>query len=834
MAKIKRMKNINFGIDLGTTNSAIAKYENGKITIFKNPVGFKDTIPSVVSFRKGRIQIGEKAREHVLNNSENVFSSFKRKMGTDENYFVKDIEKSTTPIELSAMILKELMNFAQEQNPKSAVVTIPASFDTIQSNATKKSGYEAGFLEIVLLQEPIAACLAYSNSQNLIITNQKKWLVYDFGGGTFDIALVNISDRELKVFDHKGNNFLGGLDLDTLFVEKIICPKIEQLSNEKNLWNKLISKENIDYSKFYFELLYKAEEAKKELSIKENTIIEIDFDELDIVLDIDISRSELERIIQPKFEESFDLVQKLLNENNLQFNDIERIILVGGTTYIPFIRQELHSRTNILVDTNLDPTTAVVLGAAYYAGSKTSDLDDEIAKPDLPEFNKSIDVELIFEPHSKDAEELIVALIKSPFDGFYRMTRADGAFDTGILKCNQKISEFVPLLAKTTNSFSLFLYDSNQNQVFSKADIVITNGLYSISGQPIPNDICLELDEQSGKSYMEIIFKKNDILPLKKTIYKTVSKNILKNSNDKLIINVVEGNAGSMIGSNLTIGYIEISGQDLTQDLLKGMDIELNFKVSESRDLSIGVFINALDLELNEVFNPHQRKISIDKLTAEIKQTLDEINQELDKEAPNENFEYLAKLKRCQDHLSVLYNEALENKNDQVTDKKYQIDELKKIIIQEFDDIIRHKHILGELEEYQNIKNSFSFYLEKANTRQRDEYEKLIRNEKEILQSGNKYLIRKKNQELDNLLDNIYNTQDESYVDYFYFLRFESDDNYQDPEKSNQLIDLGENALNNQNFVELKSICHQLYRLLIVKPKQRDDFNSFEGNLGLK
>ena len=765
------MKNINFGIDLGTTNSAIAKYDNGKITIFKNPVGFKDTIPSVVSFRKGRILIGEKAREHVLNNSENVFSSFKRKMGSDDNYFVKDIDSNTSPIALSAMVLKELMNFAQDQNPKSAVVTIPASFDTIQSNATKKAGYEAGFEEIVLLQEPIAACLAYSNSQNIAITDEKKWLVYDFGGGTFDIALVNISERDLKVFDHKGNNFLGGVDLDTLIVEKIICPKIEKNSNEKNLWNKLISNENSDYTKFYFELLYKAEEAKKELSLKENTSLEIDTDDLDLVLDLEISRAELESIIQPKFEESYQLMQKLLNDNNLNFNDIERIILVGGTTYIPYIRRELNSRTNILVDTNLDPTTAVVIGAAYYAGSKPSEIVENIQENVTLEKVSVLDVELIFEPHSKDAEELIVVIIKQDFNGYYRMTRADGGFDTGILKCSQKISEFVPLLPKATNSFSLFLFDENQNQIFSKANISITNGLYSIAGQPIPNDICLELDEQSGKSYMEIIFKKNDILPLKRTIYKTISKNILKNSDDKLIINVVEGNAGSMIGSNLTIGYIEICGQDLTQDLLKGIDIELNFKVSESRDLNIGVFINSLDLEINEVFNPHQRKISIDKLTSEIKQTLDEINNEIETESPNENFEYLAKLKRCLDHLSVLYNEALENKNDLVTDKKYQIDELKKIIIQEFDDIIRHKHVLGELEEYQNTKNAFAFYIEKASPRQRDEYEKIIRNEKEVLQSSNKYMIRKKNQELENLLDNIYSTQDESYVDYFYYLR---------------------------------------------------------------
>lgn len=828
------MKNIAIGIDLGTTNSAIAKYENGKVVIYKNPVGFKDTIPSVVSFRKGRIQIGDKAREHFLSNSENVFASFKRKMGSDESYFVKDLDKSISPLELSSMVLKELINFTQAENPKSAVITIPASFDTIQTNATKKAGYSAGFQEVVLLQEPIAACLAYSNSQNLDITSERKWLVYDFGGGTFDVALVKIDERELKVIDHKGNNFLGGVDLDTLFVEKIICPKIEAQTQETNLWNKMISGDVADYKKLYFELLFKAEEAKKELSLKDRTNIEIEFDDLDISIDVEISALEFEQIVAPKFEESYQLTERLVKENGLRFSDIERIILVGGTTYIPFIRQELQKRSQIIVDSSIDPTTAVVLGASFYAGSKPSELE-EIAEENL-EISKQNEItpELIFEPHSKDKEELIVAVLPPNFDGFYRITRADGGFDTGVLKVNQKIAEFVPLLEKASNVFSLFLYDSNQQQIYQNSSIQITNGLYNISGQPLPNDICLEVDEETGKTFMERIFRKNDILPLKKTIYKTCSKNILKNSDDKLIINIVEGNAGSMIGSNLTIGYIEISGQDFQQDLLKGMDVELNFKISESRDLSVTVYISSLDLEISEVFNPHQRTVSLSKLTEDIKQVLDEISEEIYENEEDENYEYLAKLKRIHEHLAVLYEESLSIENDKSTDKKYQIDEMKRITIQEYDDLVRHKHVLNELSEYTQAKEVLESYLEIANPKQVEEFEKIIKNEAEILQSNNKYLIRKKTKELDNLYENIYLKQDERFVDYFYHYRFLDDDQYTNTTKFNKLVELGEKALENQNLTELKSICSQLWELLKVKPRHRDNFNNFDGNLGLK
>lgn len=826
------MDNINFGIDLGTTNSGLAMYDGGKITIFKNPVGFRDTIPSVVSFRKGRIQIGEKAREHVASNTGNVFSSFKRKMGSDESYAVPDIGKSVSPVELSAMVLKELLSFAQGHVPKSCVITIPASFDTIQSNATKKAGYEAGLQEVVLLQEPIAACLAYSNAQGQNVTEEKKWLVYDYGGGTFDAALVSINERELNVISHKGNNFLGGVDLDNLMVEKILCPKIEKAANLSGLWAKMVSGDDQPMKKLYFELLFKAEEAKKELSLKDSVTIEIDTESPEISVEIDITKKEFEQVLAPKFEETYSLMEKLLRENNMRFQDIERIILVGGTTYIPYVREELQRRSGVTVDSSIDPTTAVLVGAAYYAGAKPSAIEPETTE-DLPSVNTEINLNLIYEPHSKDNEELVAGIVEGAFSGYYRIMRGDGGFDTGVLKMAQRFSEFLPLLPKTTNLFTLYLYDENQRQVHTDT-IKITNGLYNISGQPLPNDICLELDESSGKTILERIFRKNDILPLKKTIYKTCSKNILKNSDDKLIINIVEGNAGSMVGSNLSIGYVEISGRSFQQDLLKGMDIELNFKISESRDLSVNVYISSLDLEISEVFNPHQRAVSVEKLRSEIKDAMDEINHEIWNEEAEENFDYLSKLKRCLDHLAVLYNEASDIAEDHSTDKKYQLDEMKRLAVQEFDDLVRHKHVLNELREYQDTRDLFEQYLEKASPKQKDEFEKIIRNEKETLESGNKYLIRKKNKELDDLLNDIYRNTQERYIDIYYHLRFYDPREFRDPSKFEKLCELGAKAIDNQNYPELKSICNQMWTLLINKPKGDDDLSSFDGNLGLK
>jgi molecular chaperone DnaK len=241
------MKTINFGIDLGTTNSGIARYDNGRIAILKNPVGLKELLPSVVSFYKGRTLVGDKAREQYLSNSGNVFSAFKRKMGTDEKYIasISGEPVELGPINLSAHVLRELKNFIPGGEIRAAVVTIPASFDTVQSNATKLAANQAGFSQLVLLQEPIAACLAYANTSNLNIETEQRWLVYDFGGGTFDAALVYINQRELKVIDNKGNNFLGGIDIDYAFIAEILAPYLVEHTGDTNLWEKLIAKDGV-------------------------------------------------------------------------------------------------------------------------------------------------------------------------------------------------------------------------------------------------------------------------------------------------------------------------------------------------------------------------------------------------------------------------------------------------------------------------------------------------------------------------------------------------------------------------------------------------------------
>jgi len=297
-------KVIQIGIDLGTTNSSVAINNKGVIDIVKNDLGDEYT-PSVFGIDKAKNKIvGKRAYETLfehagLDEEKNYKAEVKRLMGTSETKFFERLDKEMRPEEISAEILIFLKEAIVKRYPKfdtsAAVITVPAYFSTLEAEATKRAGNLAGFEHVVLLQEPIAAAMAYgfSNSEN------NNWIIYDLGGGTFDVALVSAKDGILSVREHNGDNFLGGKDFDSLIVNKIIKPKILENFELKNF-----DGNNKKYKGVFSKLKYKAEEAKIYLSNYEQTIIEIeeigkDDNNKEINLSIEISRAELQALIKP-------------------------------------------------------------------------------------------------------------------------------------------------------------------------------------------------------------------------------------------------------------------------------------------------------------------------------------------------------------------------------------------------------------------------------------------------------------------------------------------------------------------------------------------------------
>lgn len=819
------MENINFGIDLGTTNSGIARYENGRVQILRNPVGHREILPSVVSFYKGRILVGDKAREQYLSNAGQVFSAFKRRMGTNDQYELQlaDEQQTLSPIDLSALVLKELKNYL-DANTEAVVITIPASFDTLQSNATKQAGYQAGFNQVILLQEPVAACLAYANTNYLDIEREQYWLVYDLGGGTFDTALVYINKRELRVVDNKGNNFLGGVDIDYAFVSQLIVPKLAAELSDLKLWDKLIAKEGF-YKKLWFYLNYQAEEAKKQLSVKETTWIEIDFPELNLYTEFEITQVQFNTVLQPKYQETENFITSMLAENSLNFGDISRIILVGGATYSPYIKSALREISGTLVDDSIDPTTAVIAGAAYYAGSQPKVTEN--TKNELPEQQKSFDVKFSFEAYTNDLEELFAFKTLSEFKGFYRITRTDGGFDSGLIAFHNTASEFVNLMPKTKNGFKLQLFNQNHQQVWNSQIIEISHGLYSVSGQLLPEDICIELDEEDS-TYLEVVFSRNSLLPLKKTLYKTFSRSILQNSKDKLIINVVEGKGGTLPGANLSIGYIELSGAQLESDLIQGTDIEIKLAIDESRGLQVEIYIPGSGQVIERGFHIARREISAEKMLLDLDLAMTTAQKEIVASNKVEAYEISSKFQTIQQQIEKLQLAIQDVIYDKATEEIFRLDEQKRQLLTQLDGLTRARDIFAESKLYHLEKERYQDQRIYAFPEQNDRAITIFEKDKEMLNSQDKHLIKRKTDELRLLNDQIYLQNEENYVPLFLQLTLLPATSYKNYNEAEILIETGHQAVNIQDYKQLKHAVVLLFNLLT------DEFKSVPAGLSYK
>lgn len=832
------MKAVNFGIDLGTTNSLIAKYENGKVVLFKNPVGHKESLPSVVAFRKERTLIGDKAREYLLKDPVNVFGGFKRRMGTNDRFYVVNKDENISPAELSAYVLKELKQFVHSgEAAEAAVITIPASFDTMQTNATKKAGKLAGFSKVFLLQEPIAASLAYFND----IQEEKSgyWLAYDLGGGTFDIALVEIKEGEMKVTDHEGNNFLGGSDFDMLLLEQIIVPRIINETGLTNFSEQLMQK-NGKYEKVYHQLLYYAEELKKELTLHESAetdfSIQIEGEDYDFYFSVIVE--EFNNLIASKINETIRMINSVLDRNGLTSSDINEIILVGGSTLIPYVRTRLQE-TGISVNTSADPITAIVTGAAYYAANKyyfpkenettTGAEENNSTSPVAQPQNESSAIpvhepfRLNFSYSKMSREEEEVLLVKSTGDIAgdcnYRIIRSDGGFDTGLMPLREKLTEFLPLLPNIGNVFHFRVYNSLGDEISSLHEtIAITHGQYTTSGQPLPKDICIEIDDTENETTrLDVIFERNSILPLKKTLYKEISKTIKKGEKESIIINILEGNRYARSISNLPVGVIEISGTELESDLIKGSDVEITISMSDNRELTVEAYLVMTRQEFKNVFSISEKNINILRLQEQYSLLESEIRLSLRQFQARREDTWVVDTEYLLIQLESYRDDLFRMKEDDATDKRYIIAEGIMRISQEFDEVGGTERLKSLQEEYFNIKEEVEQTLHSADTG-KDELTAKLRHiteaENYMLKSKNPAVLKRSIESLNNLRGDIRANTNSYIISLFYSLQTLPPDSFTSYNAVKPMFSKGQKAIDNERYIELKGIVIDIFNLV--------------------
>ena len=353
------------GIDLGTTNSCVAVLEGGEPVVIPNPEGSRTT-PSVVAFKNGERMVGQVAKRQAITNPDNTVSSIKREMGSDYRRTIEG--KSYTPQEISAMILQKLKQDAEAylgEKVTDAVITVPAYFSDSQRQATKDAGKIAGLNVLRIINEPTAAALAYGMDKE----NNQEILIYDLGGGTFDVSILEIGDGVFEVLATAGNNRLGGDDFDDRLIN-YIAEEFKK-SHGIDLRNDCMAKQRLKEA---------AEKAKIELSGMASANVNLPFITMDangpVHLDMNITRAKFNELISDLLDKTKTCVQQALHDAGLKTSQIDKVILVGGSTRVPAVQDLVKNITGKEPFKGINPDECVAIGAAIQGGVLGGEVKD--------------------------------------------------------------------------------------------------------------------------------------------------------------------------------------------------------------------------------------------------------------------------------------------------------------------------------------------------------------------------------------------------------------------------------------------------------------------------
>lgn len=567
--------------------------------------------PSAVHINsKGRMLIGQRA--YNSQKIEDIAIQFKRGMGTDREYKFKSAGITKNSEELSAEILKVLRTSAEIRTNKrmeDVVITVPAAFKTLQSEATNKAGKIAGFNNVILLQEPIAAAVAYGVRPK---TKDNYWMVFDYGGGTLDVAIVSTKNGKLIVENSEGDNFMGGCDIDRLIFENIICNKIV---SEGYRIKHLFDEKTIKGKSLIRMMLLDCENCKIELSTAESSIFELfDLDDdlgRPIEFECEITRKDLEYLIQDNVQQTIKIAKKSLDGANISAEQLDKILLVGGSTYIPYVRECLTHEFGVPLDCSLNPLTVVAAGAAIYASMNTIEVVDKIYENDFAVINLTYDA-----ISSKEIVNVVgkITNIKDVTVSKIKIESSNSADYSGVLWT----SGWVDLLDDKNGLFDIdvFLQLGRKNHFRVLAcdkegrNVVIENPYFEIQhnenalkvfAPPATMSIGVQIkDDEKGKDVLYHLIKKNTPLPASADKTFRLSRDINPTYMDCITIKIWEGENIINPEANYSAGEITVQSYAMNRMIPKGTEIELTVIADVNRNIRVSGYIPDFDYEIPE------------------------------------------------------------------------------------------------------------------------------------------------------------------------------------------------------------------------------------------
>ena len=807
---------IDFGIDLGTTNSSIAVLDGIDARVVPNKGGSGITPSAVWIDKRSSIHVGQEAKLRALvEDQENADLEFKLRMGLGEEgkkTFARS-GKTMLPEDLSAEVLKSLkmdVRTGMGEDVVSAVITVPAAFENAQTSATQKAAQLAGFKHSPLLLEPVAASLAYgfqSKDENVY------WFVYDFGGGTFDAALMRIRDGLIQVVNHDGDNFLGGKLIDWDIVTKLLAPAI---TKEFNLPD--FQRGNPRWRGPVGKLKYYAEQAKIEVCrTKEPFEIWIenlcqDADGKDVDFAFKLTPKHVEEVSRPFIRRSIGLCQKTLEHEGLSGSNLERILMVGGTTLNPWVREAVQAELGTQVEYGIDPITVVARGAAIFASTRLLPVDHSVP---VPTGTWRIDIEhkpvgnvcdpdiggRVIDPDGQSPEGYTVEFVdtKTQWRSGRITLGAEGVFMTQLHAEEKRRCEYAIELCDTTGS-----------QVPTSPErVVYTLGVVP-EDPPAPWTIGVGLANGEMKPYI----MKGTRLPARKTMdhYTTVPLRA-GSADDVLRIPLLEGEHPRAT-RNHGMGALEICGSNVRRDLPEGSQIEITVLMDQSQQVRIQAYVNSLDEDFEISFDPKMQHSSMDELRKEAtaqKERLKKIRGEAER---TDALKAKADLSRIEDEEIVAHVDSLMIAAQDDPDAVAQLDRRLRELAASVDDVEDAIEWPTLLEKAEGSKRDAEQIVdENGDTSDRNRLSTLKTELQRAIDAGDPDLLRRHCDDLDMLYYIIVDRQPGFHVSRFNWLA-EQVQSMRDPNQAEQIITQGRRAINNDDVDALKAANRQLLALL--------------------
>ncbi len=586
------------GIDLGTSNSAVVGNDHGNLRHFKTAEG-TDVLPSAIMIdRRGGMLVGKRAYDQAAFSPENVAQGFKRLMGTKSPITFASSGRSMSPEEASSEVLKALVAqahmIAGDFVIDGAVVTFPAAINQMQSEATMRAAAAAGLTKVALLQEPIAAALAsIANSTN----KNGQFLVYDLGGGTFDVAIVQSIAGSATVISHSGINMLGGRDFDRALVNSVVRPW---------LFEQFDIPEDFQRDKEYQRLLrvaqFRAELAKIALSSQlsdrifadENQIGARDRRGQEIYLDVEVTREQMEALISEDINRSIDLCRKLLAESGYKNEDIDRVVLIGGPSRMPIVRERIGRDLGIRVDLDTDPMTAVAFGAAIFAESRDWAGENATTKNTrgAKAVKGAIDIRYDYPARTSDRLARIRIRAETALENGASRIQADTeeGWTSGQMPL-EGLTEIrdIPLIKQGENRIRMTVFDDQgMPRPDATAELVIFRAAASATGMPMTHDLAVKVVSGSSgaeRNALTTLVKKGTLLPARGIEHFRAARDLRAGDGTCLDFEVYEQAEGVDDPTlNLAVGMIRISSDQLDKGdvIRRGDEVYVDWTVDDN------------------------------------------------------------------------------------------------------------------------------------------------------------------------------------------------------------------------------------------------------------